>query len=266
MPSDIRTLNQILADFLIDVLNVFPSADLSQGTLAFGMCAAAASQIAGLENKNEFTRRQIHADSSTPANLERHGLDVGLARQPGESDFDYLQRLLAFRSEPPAGGNQFDYKYWAEVNPDVALGKSYDNPRGNGTVDVVIVAELSTGSEIPTAQLLIDVFDFIDPLRPVGLLTDDGGPVEPIEILAVSILLQNVSMTASGNIDTAVIEQDITAYLNGLEPDQPLDPQQISAIAIANGAVNPVVGQPAATVIPNLGEMIRPGVIDVTKI
>lgn len=252
-----RTFDEILNGILTDFQNIFPSVDVSQGSLAYMKAAGYASALWGLYKYQEWIKRQAFPDTADTEALEHHAWVRGIPRTAGESDADYLARLLDYIRMPPAGGNEYDYEKWAEEVDGVHAAYSFPLAQGAESVDVVIVANATTtGSEIPSQALIDAVAANIKDVRPVG--------ARFVRVLAPTVVSQAVTMTGVGSALSAAVQADIEAYLAGFEPGQELYLPQLSAIATKNGAANPVISVPAATVTPLSYEMLRSGVIDVS--
>lgn len=82
-----------------------------------------------------------------------------------ETDDSLRERTLEYINEPPTSGNIANYKQWSLEVSGVEAAQIYDLARGNGTVDVVIIAD---GSTVATQQLLNKVADYIEDKRPIG--------------------------------------------------------------------------------------------------
>jgi uncharacterized phage protein gp47/JayE len=253
-----REFDELLNAILTDWRNQFPEADTSQGSLVFLRSACLASALWGLYHHQEWISRQIFPDTADTAMLEHHAWRKGLTRLPDETDEQLLSRLLAVLRNPPAGGNRFDYEMWAREIADVAQAWCLPLRRGPGTVDIVILADIATGSEIPAQGLLDAVLANVEAKRPVGMAA-----VDPVVVLAPTVVTQAVTMGVSGEVDTAQLTADITAYLNQLIPGQSLYRAQLIGLAVQSGAVDVDLTVPAATVAVQLTELIRAGVISV---
>lgn len=252
-----KTLDEILNDILTDFQNIFPGVDVSQGSLAYMKAAGYASALWGLYKYQHWISRQAFPDTADTDALEHHAWVRGVPRTAGENDADYLARLLGYIRQPPAGGNQYDYEKWAKEVDGVQAAYAFPLAQGAESVDVVILANATTtGSEIPNQALIDAVAAYIEEVRPVG--------ARFVRIMAPTIVLQDVTMTGVGIALAAAVQADIEAYLAVFEPGQELYLPQLSARATENGAANPVISIPAATVTPASYEMLRPGVIDVS--
>lgn len=252
-PSFDSLLNAILTDYI----NQFPGVDTSKGSMVYIKSAALASALWGIYQHQRFIADQIFPDTATTANLEHHAWLRGLSRKVGETDAELLVRLLEIIRRPPAGGNKYDYERWAMEIDNVAAAYCYPLAQGDGTVDVVILANAATtGSEIPSVNLRNEVLAYINDVRPVTH--------SQVRVLAPTIDATNVTMTVTGSgLNVALIASEISALLNSMHPNQTLYRAQLTGIAIQAGAVNCVITAPAADVVPASNHMIRAGVINV---
>lgn len=252
-----KTFDEILNGILTDFRNIFPSVDVSQGSLAYMKAAGYASALWGLYKYQEWIKRQGFPDTADTEALEHHAWVRGVPRTAGENDADYLARLLDYIRRPPAGGNKYDYEKWAKEVDGVQGAYAFPLAQGAESVDVVIVANAATtGSEIPSQVLIDAVAAYIADVRPVG--------ARFVRILAPTIVYQGVTMTGVGPTLASAVQADIDAYLTIFEPGQELYLPQLVARATENGVANPVISIPAATVTPQPYEMIRPGAINVS--
>lgn len=123
------------------------------------------------------------------------------------------------------------------------------------TLDTDIFASVGDGYSI--ASLCRQVKSYIDNERPVT--------VSAIRVLPPTVVMQDVAMTVTGNnLDKAVIATNVETYLNGLKPGTALYITQLTAIAIAAGAVNAVITTPSADVSITNYQMIRAGTVTVS--
>lgn len=259
----LQDFDTILNGILTDYQNQFPDADISKGTLIFIKSACLASALWGLYKKADWVAKQIFPDTADTDNMYHHGWVVGLAQKPGETDAEYLARLLAYIQQPPAGGNDNDYEQWSLSVGSVKAAYTIPMGQGYGTVDVVVIPDpaqnnppMTDGTEVATPTLLAAVLAFINGVRPVT--------AKWIRTLGVIIITQNVTMTTSGSCNTQQTAADITAFMAAFIPGQPLNLTQLAAIAIKNGATDAVITIPVANVPCTGYQMIRPGVINVS--
>lgn len=256
-----KTYDELLDGILTDWRNQFPEADTSQGSLIFLQSACQASALWGIYRALDHVAQQIFPDTSDAANLEHHAWIRGVTRRVGETDSELLARLLDQIRRPPAGGNKYDYVKWALEVANVARAWCFPIPQGPGSVDVVITAAASTGSEIPTQELLDAVKAHIDELRPVG--------AQVMRILPPVIVEQDVTITVTGLVTPEAVSAQVNALLADMEPGATLYRSQLFAAAIRAGATNAVITTPAADVPASISggayEMFRAGTIMVTQ-
>ena len=232
--------------------------DTSEGSLVFIRSACLASALWGAYHHQDWIKDQIHADTADQEHFEQRCWERGVLRRSGETDEQLLARYLEYIRRPPAGGNDNDYKKWAlEVDN---VGNAYvisPGAQGVGTVDVVLFADEDlTGSETPDQDLIDDVHDYIDAVRPVT--------AKYTRVLAPTFAEQAVTISGTGDDwDPVQAAADITAYMKTFVPDQVLYLVQLSTLCVQNGADNVTITVPAANVAPASGEILRPGVITV---
>lgn len=181
-----------------------------------------------------------------------------------EADTDLLARLLDVLRNPPAGGNAYDYRRWALEVAGVESAFVYPLRRGIGTVDVVVVA---AGAALPSAQLVDDVQARLDDRRPVackGVLA-----LAPTELI-VPVTVQ-VSLAAGATLlaVTALIEDALAEYFNGLNPGETAVKSRIEAlISDLTGVADRAVSLPVANVVPTVNisvvEWCRLGAVTVS--
>ncbi|MDA8428946.1 MAG: baseplate J/gp47 family protein [Geobacteraceae bacterium] len=257
MPFTIPTYDELLNAILTDYINQLPGGDTSKGSLIYIKSAAIASALWGLYQHQRWIADQIFPDTAATEALEHHAFIRGITRKANETDAELLARLLEYIRRPPAGGNRYDYVKWAMEITNVKAAYCIPLGQGPGSVDVVIVANPSTGSEIPTQALIDEVWAYIDNLRPVT--------AKYLRVLPPTILVQNITLSGAGaSYNPAQTALDITAYLNGFTPGQTLYRSQLGNFAIVNGADDVIVTIPALNVVSTSMQIIRPGVINVT--
>lgn len=94
-----------------------------------------------------------------------------------EDDETLRERALEHIRTPAISGNIAHYIQWAKEVPGVDKVKVFDLARGNGTVDVVLVAD----NNEPAPQSLVDsVKEYIEAVRPIGadVLVESAQAVE----------------------------------------------------------------------------------------
>lgn len=158
-----------------------------------------------------------------------------------ESDADLLARLLARIQAPPHGGAKHDYEAWAREIAGVDRAYVFPLRRGLGTVDVVPMP----ASGLPSAQLLSDVQDYIDDVRPV---TADFLALAPAEVqvdVTATLTLSGVTLAdVTTEINTA-----LSAYFATLGPgDTAVLTRIATLIGSVDGVADFVLAAPAANV------------------
>ena len=128
---------------------------------------AAATSTGEITNLEEGEELQF---SSTPVGLEANAriiveLENGIDK---ESDPDARDRLLNRIGQPSEGGNANDWEQWVLESANfVATGYVYPNRNGGGSVDVTALKTGTGASRLLDAGERSEVFDYIDPIRPV---------------------------------------------------------------------------------------------------
>lgn len=258
MPFAVPSYDELLNSILTDYANQFPGADTSKGSMIYVKSAAHASALWGLYQYQSWIAAQIFPDTSEPANLEHHAWVRGLTKKSGETDAELLARLLDFIRRPPAGGNRYDYVKWALEVEGVQSAICIPTGQGPGTVDVVIMANpLTTGSEIPNADLLAAVYAHVVDLQPAASLMT--------RILPPDIITQDITIEVEAEgVNPVVVAQDVTAYVNQLALGQSLSVAQLISLALGTNYGDVTVTLPVANVAATAYQKIKPGVVSVT--
>ena len=126
-----------------------------------------------------------------------------------ETDESLLERLLDVIRNPPAGGNQYDFRRWALNVPGVTNAYVYPLRRGLGTVDIVIT---SSGG-LPSPATVTAVQTYIDSMRPVT--------AKNALVLAPSIVLIDHIVNVDGLLPAVaqpLIQAALAGYFAGLAP------------------------------------------------
>lgn len=101
-----------------------------------------------------------------------------------EDDESLRSRTLEHIAEPGTSGNIANYKEWALDVSGVESVQIFDLARGNGTVDVVIIAD---GNTVASPPLLEAVREHIEELRPIGadvqVLAAESYDVEVVAVI-----------------------------------------------------------------------------------
>ncbi len=181
-----------------------------------------------------------------------------------ETDAEMLARLLELIRRPPAGGNKYDYKRWAQSVTGVTSAYVYPLRRGLGTVDVVI----TSADGLPSADIISAVQAYIDDVRPVTAKNTMvlGPTIKTIDV-TVGVLLNGISLADA----TAAIITALTDYIKTLAPGDPFIRSQAEMIiSQVSGVVDRNITLPAVNVYPvtdeNKIEWIRAGNIKVVAL
>jgi len=127
-----------------------------------------------------------------------------------ESDKSLRSRTLEHISEPATSGNIANYREWALDVTGVEDVQIFDLARGNGTVDVVVIAD---GNTVASQQLLEAVYEHIEKYRPVGADVEVLA-AQSYEICISAVIIPKKGYTA--DVIAAMLYEVIRDYLAGL--------------------------------------------------
>jgi len=108
-----KDFDTILTDVLTDYDNLASSPDISAGSQVFINGSVLASMLWGLYRFQEWIMKQHFPDLADTDNLNHHGSILEITRTADDTDATYLNKILAFLRQPPAGGNKLDFETWA---------------------------------------------------------------------------------------------------------------------------------------------------------
>lgn len=272
--------DNLLHDILTDYQNLDSAPDVSAGSMVFINGSVLASMLWGLYQFQGWLHKQQFPDTASTEILNRWGSIYNITRLLTDTDATYLNKILTFLRQPPAGGNALDFKNWAldSTNSYYTLsGTTYYNAFAKvvscvndvlGTVGVYTIPNDETivnagGSPDKEEELRSATETYIESVRPLGLLSVSVYASDPVST-DVTI---NVTAPSGGSVDTDAIEAAITALLNSKEPGESLHKSELTWTAITYGAETAVVITPAAeeTTVDN-DEHIRPGTINITEV
>jgi len=91
-----------------------------------------------------------------------------------ETDDSLRQRYFEKWGELTSGANEKAYQSWAKSIPSVSDAIVIPTPRGNYTVDVIIL----TNSGLPSQQIIDEVASLIEEKRPIGVDVQIKAPLE----------------------------------------------------------------------------------------
>ncbi len=181
------------------------------------------------------------------------GLTDGL---DAETDDELRARILQRKSEIPNGGSHADYVRWALEVPGVTRAWCMPRWMGARTVGVAFVCDDQPVSIIPDAGKITEVFDHIEPLRPVTteLFVIAPSPVDLDLTLSVTPATDEVKAAIEASVRDLLLRE---ATLGGTL----LLTHLREAISTADGEFDHVLTSPAADVVCAPGEILVMGSI-----
>lgn len=158
-----------------------------------------------------------------------------------EDDEGLRARLLDRIRRPPAGGAAHDYEAWALEVPGVAAAWVHPLRRGDGTVDVTILA----AGGMPSPALVDAAQAYIDGVRPVAADCQVLAPVAvPVDVSG-TLGLSGTTLAAASAAATATLAE----YIASLQPgDTVIRNRIIAALVDVPGVVDVTLTSPAANV------------------
>ncbi|WP_028547044.1 baseplate J/gp47 family protein [Paenibacillus taiwanensis] len=129
----------------------------------------------------------------------------------GEPDSELLQRLLAKVRNPATSGNADHYLQWALEVPGIGDAKVFPIWQGPGTVKIVVLA---TDKHAPDTEVIAEVRQHIETMRPIGADVTVAGAIE----VPVHVEVQISLTPEAGSVDQVrtQIEQGMKEYLHKL--------------------------------------------------
>jgi uncharacterized phage protein gp47/JayE len=163
-----------------------------------------------------------------------------------ETNAEMVARILAHDQDYNSGGNIVAYETWAKAaSNEVVTAKGIKNPRGLGTVNVIITSgttdiqgAVQSGQAVtrqPSTSLVSTVLAYINTFNPV---TDDVQVMGPTEVpinVSFSYSLYNETVGNRSYVNN-IITQTIQIFLYSARPMDVLTPTQIErAVDLAIG-------------------------------
>lgn len=166
-PGDYTGVEAYAGDivFLLDPFSI-----PSEGTVQVHAVAAQAGESGNVAAGSLVEASDIRITAVTNREEAQGGYDR-------ESDEVLRERALEHIRTPAISGNIAHYIQWAREVPGVSKVKVFDLARGNGTVDVVLIAD----NNEPAPEILIEqVAEHIEEERPIGadVLVESAEAVE----------------------------------------------------------------------------------------
>lgn len=275
-----KDLDTILTDILTDYSNLDSAPSISAGSMPFINGSVLASMLWGLYKYQAWINNQAFPDMADTDALNHWGSIYNITRLSTDTDATYLNKILNYIRQPPAGGNALDFKTWAldqENSYYTYGGVTYYNAYATivscpgdilGTVGIYTIPNDESivnagGSPDKEAELRTATENYIDGIRPLGMLSSTVYASDPVS----TAVTMNVTASAGGSVDTSAIQTAITNLLNAMAPGESLFRSVLVFTAIAYGAATAVVSAPAVeeTTVDD-DEHIRPGTITINEV
>ncbi|MDR2104641.1 MAG: baseplate J/gp47 family protein [Deferribacteraceae bacterium] len=238
MPA--KNYDTLLSEVLTDIANTpvqladgsYTSPSTDKGSMYYVLAASLAGCVWGIYQEREWLLKQMFAVSADTENLERHALNIGLTRKPGETDRELLNRYLIKRRQPAATGNSEQYRLWALSVPGIKDAWVYPQDLGVGTIVIDIIA--SGESETPSPELLSAVHTVVtDP----SIAPAWGGRVF---VQAPTFIMADIRITCSTDIP-AIISTAVKGYVSKLNMETPLTQQAVALILLGYNIMSPII-------------------------
>ncbi len=211
----------------------------ASGNIEAGASLAFTKAIAGINSEASVVSISAGADEEIEASL--------------------LYRLLLHKQEPPHGGDKSDYEKWALSVAGVTRAWSAPQEAGVGTVTVRIMSDETTTNGIPTEELISNVAEYIETVRPAT--------VKRIFVVApiadpLNIIISDVSPSTE-TVKNAIKSEIADLIYREAEPSGKLLVSHIrEAISIAKGEYNHVLISPTEDITPETGHIVTLGDIE----
>jgi uncharacterized phage protein gp47/JayE len=273
-----KDYDQIKRDILTDYQNLDSNPDVSQGSMPNIMGSVLASMIWGIFKKCDYNKKQMFVDTADAENLRKWGAIYDIPYLDTDTDSSYLNKILRFIRQAPAGGNKQDFEDWALDQNNCFY--EYDGTVYYNGLATVVPAGFGAGTvgiyTVPTDETIVDVTTpvnieenlravtqaYIETVRPLGMLAASVVSAKPFS--------QSITMTVQAKegefVDEAAIATAIEDNLNLMVPGEPLYTATLICIAMSYGAINPVLSLPAGNVLAANDRFIRPNIITVTEV
>lgn len=231
-----KSFDDILEEILVDYQNLDDAPDTGEGSTPFIMGSVLASMIWGLYRYQDYINKQHFPDTADTDHLNRWGVIYDINRLTDESDADYLDRILDFIRQPPAGGNNQDFENWAldseysyYVSGDSTYYNSYatcvNQDDGPGTVGVYLIPNDETIIGDSTGEgLRAATEDYILSVQPLGIVSTGVHLSHPV---AQAI---DATVYSTNSIDTDSIKAALVADINDMSPGDTLYKSNITCI------------------------------------
>lgn len=269
-----KDFDTILTEVLTDYSNLDSAPDVSQGSMPYIMGSVLSSMVWGLYRYQDYINKMHFPDTADTDNLNHWGSIYDITRLGTDTNVTYLNKILSFIRQPPAGGNIQDFEDWALDQDECfivdgsdtyynAFAKIVDIAEGVGTVGIYTIPDDETIIDVvgpPNNEELLRVAteNYIETVRPLGMVAAPVYSAKPVNTDVTMDLTAPTGVT----LNTAEIKIAIQTEMNSMEPGQSLFHSTLNCIALSYGAANSTVTLPAGdpTTATNL-QFIRPGTI-----
>jgi uncharacterized phage protein gp47/JayE len=219
-------------------------ATTAAGTISSGAATVAAQALVGGSGGNQEAATALTL-ISPPAGIDGAASIVSMTGGvDAESDAGLLARLLDILRNPPAGGNEFDYRRWALEVPGVEAAFVFPHRRLIGAVDVCITA----AGGVPSSQLIADAQAYIDDRRPAACKNVLVFAPTPVTVnVTAAVALSGIDLATA----TARIEDALNDHFAYILPGDTVYKSRIEAlISDIDGIIDRIVSAPASNVVP----------------
>jgi len=163
-----------------------------------------------------------------------------------EDDEQLRARVLFQKRNPEQGGTKTDYERWSLTVAGVEFVRSIDKPRGIGSVDVIIGADL----EIVDAVVL-DVQDIINLKKPLGLDVEVRKMTQVAELFRITVV----------GLDPVIAYNTAMAHIKSIVPGTTIYLSQIASALVKAGALDAMVTEPSTNVLVDIDKVVNPTVV-----
>lgn len=187
-----------------------------------------------------------------------------------EGDDSLRNRMLREIQDPPQGGSKADYEKWAlQVGP-ITRAWCFPIYNGPGSVRLYVVNDSHVGAELASAGDVDAVFDYIDAIKPVGVVIEDpenpGEYINGLEVMAPAKAV--VDFEIDETPDDPAVRSAMQAAIADLfrreaKPEGSIALNKIiTALGSAPGVQNFTLVAPVASPSAGAGEILVPGDFD----
>lgn len=108
-----KDYDTILLEILTDYNNLDSAPDISAGSMPYITGSVLASMLWGLYRYQDWVLKQLFPDKAITEYLNHWGSIYNISRLSTDTDATYLNKILSYMRQAPAGGNALDFENWA---------------------------------------------------------------------------------------------------------------------------------------------------------